>query len=413
MIAQHFEYDMPQNYYFGGGGDTFAPPAAIAGIVISCLLIFYVKRRHAYIPLFVGGLLLPYGVSLAIAGVNFPALRILITVAWLRLIIRRDLVLPKLNRCDKLFAAWALSNAIAFSVLWATVGAVVNRLGFLWTTLGCYFMARAMICTEKDVRALLKLLGILVIVVAPGMAIEHIARFNIFSILGAPALSDIRDGAIRARGPFGHAIIAGTTGAILLPFFVNAWRGERKQRLFWMFAVLASLTMAITSASSTPLMASAAGLLALAAWPIREHLKVIRWTTVLGLVGLQIFMNAPVWFLIKRVGGSIGGSGYHRAMLIDSFIRHFSEWWLVGTQNNAAWGYDMWDVDNAFVAAGTGGGLLTFVTFIWLLVESFGALASHEEPYTDRPRPSAWCGHSAPACSPIWWHFSGSSILIR
>lgn len=362
---------MPQNYYFGGGGDTFAPFAAIIAIVVCCLFIYLIRRRYILVPLFVGGILLPYSVSLAIAGINFPALRILVTVALLRVFLRRDVSIPKLNRSDHLFLAWALSNAIAFSILWATVGAVVNRVGFLWTTLGCYFVARAAIRDEEDVRLLLKVLGLIVIVIAPCMVIEHIIRHNIFSILGAPPLSDIRNGSIRAHGPFGHAIIAGTIGAILLPFFVNLWRYEKSGRAFWIAASLASATMAITSASSTPLMSSIAGMVALAAWPIREKLRIVRWAIVIGLVSLQIVMKAPVWFLINRVGGSIGGSGYHRAMLIDSFVQHFGEWWLFGTQNNAAWGYDMWDVDNAFVAAGTGGGLLTFILFIWLLVEIF------------------------------------------
>jgi hypothetical protein len=103
-------------------------------------------------------------------------------------------------------------------------------------------------------------------------------------------------------------------------------------------------------------MTCGAGVLALMLWPMRQRLRIFRWTAVLGIVALSFIMKAPVWFLVARVGGSMGGSGYHRAMLIDNFIHHFGEWWLVGTQNNAAWGFDMWDVDNAYVAAGSAGG---------------------------------------------------------
>jgi len=90
-----------------------------------------------------------------------------------------------------------------------------------------------------------------------------------------------------------------------------------------------------------------------------------------ALVGLQFLMKAPVWFLIAKVGGATGGSGWHRATLIDTFIRHFGEWWLYGTRNNADWGYYMWDVDNAFVNSGLQGGLVTFVLFIGLFVYGF------------------------------------------
>jgi hypothetical protein len=100
-------------------------------------------------------------------------------------------------------------------------------------------------------------------------------------------------------------------------------------------------------------------------------MRYFRWGLVLIIISLQLVMKAPVWMLISRTGGAIGGSGYHRAMLIDNFIRHFGEWWLIGTQNNAAWGYDMWDVDNAYVAAGVSGGLITFVAFIAILVYAY------------------------------------------
>jgi len=114
-----------------------------------------------------------------------------------------------------------------------------------------------------------------------------------------------------------------------------------------------------------------AGVLALLLWPMRQHLRIFRWVAVLAIISLHLIMKAPVWFLISRAGGSLGGSGYHRAMLIDNFIKHFGEWWLFGTQNNAVWGYDMWDVDNAYVAAGIGGGLITFILFLAVLVYAF------------------------------------------
>jgi hypothetical protein len=87
-------------------------------------------------------------------------------------------------------------------------------------------------------------------------------------------------------------------------------------------------------------------------------------------------MKAPVWMLIARAGGVMGGSGYHRAMLIDNFIRHFGEWCFIGTRNNADWGFDMWDVDNAFAAAGVGGGIIGFIAFVAILVYSYRQLGN-------------------------------------
>src|SRR5208337_4152071 len=95
-----------------------------------------------------------------------------------------------------------------------------------------------------------------------------------------------------------------------------------------------------------------AGILALSMWPLRRHMRTLRWGLVAMLVAIQLVMKAPIWFLIDRVTLIVGGSGYHRAMLIDYFVRRFFEWFVIGTNNNPNWGWSMWDVDNAFVGAG-------------------------------------------------------------
>ena len=67
----------------------------------------------------------------------------------------------------------------------------------------------------------------------------------------------------------------------------------------------------------------------------------------------------------------MGGHGYHRAMLIDNFVRHFFEWCVIGTRNNANWGWSMWDVDNAYVGAGLTGGLVGFILFVAIFVYGY------------------------------------------
>jgi len=365
-------YDMPENYYFGGGSDSsVVTPLALACLAAAFLLILLVPRKHVLVPLLASCVLLPFGTSLVVAGFHLYTLRLLLAAGWLRLAVRGDLKVPRLNVIDKTFLFWALSNAIAFSILWGGMGAVTNRLGFLWNTLGAYFLARALVRNKEDVIRCIRVLAALVIVIAPAMAMEHATQHNLFSILGAPELSDIRSGSIRAKGPFGHAIIAGTIGAMLMPLFAGVWRQGKEGRLLLGLGVASSAVMAITSASSTPLMTLGVGAIGLLLWPARQHLRVFRWGLALSVLSLHLVMKAPVWMLIARTGGAMGGSGYHRAMLIDNFIRHFGEWWLFGTRTNALWGFDMWDVDNAFVGAGVGGGLITFIAFIALLRYAF------------------------------------------
>jgi hypothetical protein len=85
-------------------------------------------------------------------------------------------------------------------------------------------------------------------------------------------------------------------------------------------------------------------------------------------------MKAPVWFLIARVDIVGGSSGYHRAMLVNDFITHFRDWWLVGTAENAQWGFTMWDLCNQFVSEGELGGLATFACFVAMIVLAFSTI---------------------------------------
>jgi hypothetical protein len=116
---------------------------------------------------------------------------------------------------------------------------------------------------------------------------------------------------------------------------------------------------------------------------------VVRWAVVLALVGLDLVMKAPVWFLIARIDIVSGSSGFHRAELIDTFVRHFNEWWLIGTKNAANWGFEMQDTCNEWVEMGETGGLATLLCFVLLVVRSFSRIGkARKRAFQDRDR--AW-----------------------
>jgi hypothetical protein len=89
---------------------------------------------------------------------------------------------------------------------------------------------------------------------------------------------------------------------------------------------------------------------------------------------LSLVMKAPVWFVISHVDIVGGNSSYQRAFLIDQFIRHFGDWWLLGSYSSESWGFDMWDHTNQFVAEGEAGGLVSLVCFIAMISVSFGMI---------------------------------------
>ena len=380
--------DMPENYYFGGGGVTSITPVALCVLCVAMILLLVLPRRYAIASFLLAGLLLCQGQTVVVVGFHFNAYRLLLLAGWARLLIKRDFGRLRPSRLDRLVLMWALANAIVYSLLWAQTAAVVNRLGFLYTNLGAYFLLRFMIREKEDVLRTIKILIITMIVIAPLMLRERITGHNLFSIVGAPELSDVRLGSIRAAGPFAHAIIAGTVAATLLPLFVGLFWYDRKSWKLPACGIVASLIMTISCASSTPIMTIAAGTLGLSFWRFRKRMQLVRRATVMMLVVMQLCMKAPIWFLLARLGSVMGGSGWHRAMLIDNFVHRFGEWWLLGTRNNADWGLDMWDAVNAFVGEGQSGGLVTFILYVAMFVAAYKIIGVSRKA-TERSRGDA------------------------
>ena len=370
---------LDQNFYFGGGAtESSVTFVALILLLLGLLLMFFLPRKRILLPFFLIGFLIPNSQVVVIPGAHLAVYRILLLAIWVRIFVstkltRRDPFEIQMNALDKVFLAWSICNAIMYTLLWREVGALVNRLGFLSISLGTYFMLRYVIRDREDIVYAIRSLAVTAIPISLAMCFEHFKDMNAISlVLGeGQRFADVRNGSVRAQGPFAHAIIAGTFGAILVPLFVALWQEGKGNRFLAATGILSSTLITITSASSTPVMTYAAGMGGLCFWPLRKSMRAVRWATVFLLILVQLFMKAPIWFLINRVGSLTGGTSWHRSELIDQFVRRFSEWCLIGTQNNAKWGLDMWDAINAYVKAGVEGGLLTFVLFLSILVVAY------------------------------------------
>jgi hypothetical protein len=369
-----------ENWYFGGGlsATTLSPLVALL-MIATIVAIYRIHRKYAIVPFLLFTFLIPREEQVVIGGVHFFVLRIVIIVWWLRFFLK-TMSLPKglfggrLGLFDQVFVVWALYRAFAFiAVFHFESGAVVNQLGALLDALGSYFILRYLIRDDDDILLSLKVLAVVVVLIAPCMLFEKLRGVNPFGYLGGPFQPEIREGAIRAQGPFAHAILAGTFGATLVPLFLWLWKSG-KARYLSILGVISATVMTATSASSTPLMAYGAWIVAVCCWPIRRRMRLFRWGLVIGLIGLHLAMKAPVWFLIERVSIVGGSSGYHRAELVDQFIRRFGDWWLVGTSTTSGYGDHLWDLSNQFVAEGESGGLPTFICFIALISICFSRI---------------------------------------
>ena len=107
-------------------------------------------------------------------------------------------------------------------------------------------------------------------------------------------------------------------------------------------------------------------------FPFRHRMREVRWGIVGVLTALHLIMKAPVWALIARASSIVGGTGWHRYILIDSFIMHIGEWFLLGTTSTAHWGWrEAGDITNQYILEGVRGGALTLALFITIIVLAF------------------------------------------
>lgn len=368
-------HEYEQMLKFGGGGDTFVNPVALVLVLAAIVLILLLPRRQIIIPLLVASFFIPLGQVVIIGGLHFYVFRFLILFAWIRVLAKGWATNFALSRIDKAIVLWALVDALAFILLWGQWGAFINRMGFLYNVLGCYFLFRVLYNDAEDTDRTIRVFVIICLALGLCMVNEKLTGRNLFWVFGGvPQLTSLREGSLRAQGPFLHPILAGTLGAMLLPLFGGLWWREKKTRWMPMVGAISAITMIIASASSTPIVTAVAGVIGLSFWPLRRYMRVFRWGLVAMLAGLHLVMKAPVWALIGRIEIVGGSSSDHRYELVNRFILHFGDWWLLGAKYTGDWGYLMHDVSNQFVSVGIEGGLAGFALFIWVIVCCFKAL---------------------------------------
>ena len=362
---------------FGGGGESNANPLSIAITILAGILILVLPRKKALMVFMVTAFIIPYGQVIVVVGLHFQMVRLLIIFGWMRIVKDFGKYKPLFgdtHPIEKAFVGLTIAGAIGFSLCYREWPAVLNQLGSIYTSFGIYFLLRFLVREQEDIDQLVKALITIAVIAALPMVLEQVSSRNIFGIIGGvPLETQVRDGRIRSQAFFAHSIIAGCFGATLVPLCFYLWT-QAKQRSWAVVGTIAALVMTITSASSTPLLALLGGMMAICFWPIRENMRWVRRSVVASLIFLHLIMKGPVWALIDHIDIVGGNSANHRYQLVDQFIRHFWDWWLVGTAHNGDWGYDMWDTANFYVGVGESGGLLAFIFLLAIISRGFRAI---------------------------------------
>ena len=386
----------PENLRFGGGAaETAIHPLIALLLLISIVLLLVLPRAKGIGIFLLTYFMIPMGQVVVLGGFHFTALRIL-TFAGLGRMIASGKSSSEgegrfpggFNLIDQAVVLWSVLAVITFYLQYMELQALIRILGDCVDGLGGYLVVRFFITDREAVRRAIKSLAAICAIQGVCMINERISHFNVFGLLGGiDTAVTIRDGRVRAAGVMG-CLYAGAFAGVLVPVFVWLWT-EGKSRMLALAGVAGATAMVITSNASTSIMALAGSIVGLAFWPLRKQMRLVRWGLVSMLVSLHLVMKAPVWALIGRIDLTGSSSGEQRYALLDNCIKHFRDWWLIGTTHYNEWGWGMWDLCNQFVAVALTGGLLTLICYIAIFKRSFRAIGNARK-LVDGDRGQEW-----------------------
>jgi hypothetical protein len=336
-----------------------------------------VPRKWAPVPLLLGCTYMTLGQGVEIGPISLPVYRMLLLVGSVRVIARSERLPGGLNVIDKLMIAWGCWMMLASFFHDPDRAGPITAAGAVFNQTMIYFLIRIWCVDLDEVVDVIRIVALLLVPIALEMLLEKASGRNAFAIFGGvPESVVIREGKLRAQGPFRHPILAGTVGATCIPLFVGILY---RHRLAALAGICAATIMVFASASSGPVMSLLAALGALALWRFKQHVGKLRVAAILIYMVLMVVMSQPPYYLIARIDISGGSTGWHRSFLIEQTFKHLNEWWLFGTDVTRHWMPDQGiahdplhtDITNYYIGFGVSGGLAGMLLVILMLAVAF------------------------------------------
>ena len=352
---------------------------AAALLILLAVAVFALPRRGALICMVLGALYLPQNAAVEVATLTFFPTRLLSYLCFVRVLSRGEFSFARVTKMD-----WALIILYVFTTLVLLTRSEESsalRLAKMFDVFFGYFAFRALITTPEELRMFLRTFALCLIPYVAIVAWESATANNLFDLVGAHNASWFRGERPRCFGSFRHPSLLGSVGATFFPLFTMLmW--ERDTRLRGAVGAASCIAIVLFSNSGGPLSALATAVIGLCLWPLRHNLRAFRWSLV-GLVLLAaMLMKAPVWYLIARVSGVTGGTGWHRSYLIDIAVQNIDHWWLMGMPlvETSHWFYHVIDstggadVTNQYIAFCLHGGILALGLFIFFIYRAYSAI---------------------------------------
>lgn len=358
----HHDYD----------SQTVLNPLGFLAILVLGAAMLLFPRRYAVWPMIIMGCFVAPAQRIAVFTLNFDLLRVMVVFGTLRILTRGEWRRVVWQSMDSVLVAFAMVGTMVYIVHYGTLDAVKYRLGSMYDIMGMYFLFRCLVRDMEDVACVALGFTMVSVPVVLAFLVEHATRRNMFAVFGGvPAVTAVREGRLRCQGAYAHPIVAGCYWASMLPLMTSLWWRGSAKRLWAVIGVVCSLIIIVLCASSTPISAVGFGVFGAALFAWRRHMRKVRWAALGVLTVLHLVMKAPVWHLIGRVDFAGGSTGWHRANLIDQFVKHVDEWWLLGVNGVAQWGVSGGDITNQYLLEAARGGIWTLILLITLIAMAF------------------------------------------
>lgn len=299
-----------------------------------------------------------------VGGVNFNVTRLLLVAATTSVLIRGG----RIGRLQILDAAMLCCVVAMFVATILRGKGLASSLSGTLDLFLAYVLARVSPAKGEVHRNLGLGISIAAIALVPIALSESLLRFVPYSVIGGvdSAPTEIRDGIVRVMGPASHPILFGVQWACLAPLVFLGTESHRAGFLRQV-ALASAFLLAILSMSSTSFLGIALIAALLVARRQLSYARLFTYVVLACLAAIHVIMPWPVWALLAKVNIFASSTGWHRFALIDNGVNRLHEWWLIGLDSTAHWGWGLWDVTNHFLLTGLRGGLVAFLglVLIW------------------------------------------------
>jgi len=285
-----------------------------------------------------------------------------------------------------------------------TMKVLENRSGFIMDSYMAYFLARFCISDYRSILTVARWVTPVVVALAVLGMVESVYGIQPFNALRrfcpwrptAPSLAEnIRSGYYRAVGPSGHPILFGASFVMFLPII---WSLRHEKSSWKKWAYIGSIFASIGAMSS---MSSAPWMMVVMVWGclMMERFKYLAKPLLGFLVGscfiVDVISNRTFYHVMASYANPIGGSGWHRAKLIDLAIEHFNEWWLMGYGGvDPGWGSRLgmtWtDITSHYIMVGVFYGVWGVIALVGLMATAVLLLIRAHNKAKD-PTFKSWC----------------------